>query len=89
MVKGKPWTPATLPGAVGGMTGVGVTFLEDTFASPQANPRHRLHQRAAQAVLKALLTAQLHGPQRPDAGRRGKLRAGFRLCRSPPRFRGT
>jgi serine/threonine protein kinase/formylglycine-generating enzyme required for sulfatase activity/tetratricopeptide (TPR) repeat protein len=54
MVKGKPWTPATLR-AVGGMTGVGVTFLEDTFASPQANPRHRLHQRAAQAVLKALL----------------------------------
>jgi serine/threonine protein kinase len=54
MVKGKSWTPATLR-AVGGMTGVGVTFLEDTFASPQANPRHRLHQRAAQAVLKALL----------------------------------
>src|SRR5262249_36155767 len=27
MVKGKPWTPATLK-AVGGMEGVGVTFLE-------------------------------------------------------------
>ena len=32
MVKGKPWTPATLR-AVGGMDGVGVTFLEETFSS--------------------------------------------------------
>jgi serine/threonine protein kinase/formylglycine-generating enzyme required for sulfatase activity len=54
MVKGKPWTPTTLK-AVGGMAGIGVTFLEETFASAHANPRHRLHQRAAQAVLKALL----------------------------------
>jgi formylglycine-generating enzyme required for sulfatase activity/tetratricopeptide (TPR) repeat protein len=54
MVKGRPWTPASL-GAVGGTAGVGVTFLEETFASPQANPRHRLHQKAAQAVLKALM----------------------------------
>ena len=30
MVKGKPWTPATLKG-VGGTEGVGVTFLEETF----------------------------------------------------------
>jgi serine/threonine protein kinase len=54
MVKGKPWTLATLR-AVGGTEGVGVTFLEETFSSPQANPQHRLHQKAAQAVLKALL----------------------------------
>ncbi len=54
MVKGKPWTPATLR-EVGGTRGVGVTFLEETFSSPQANPKHRLHQKAAQAVLKALL----------------------------------
>jgi serine/threonine protein kinase/formylglycine-generating enzyme required for sulfatase activity len=54
MVKGKPWTPATLRD-VGGTEGVGVTFLEETFSSAQANPRHRLHQKAAQAVLKALL----------------------------------
>jgi formylglycine-generating enzyme required for sulfatase activity len=54
MVKGTPWTPATLR-AVGGTRGVGVTFLEETFASAQANPKHRLHQKAAQAVLKALL----------------------------------
>jgi formylglycine-generating enzyme required for sulfatase activity len=54
MVKGKPWAPATLR-AVGGTEGVGLTFLEETFASPQANPKHRLHQQAAQAVLKTLL----------------------------------
>ena len=54
MVKGKPWTPATLR-EVGGAAGVGVTFLEETFISPQANPRHRMHQKPAQAVLKALL----------------------------------
>ena len=54
MVKGKPWTPATLR-EVGGTEGVGVTFLEETFSSPQANPKHRLHQKAAQAVLKALM----------------------------------
>jgi serine/threonine protein kinase/formylglycine-generating enzyme required for sulfatase activity len=54
MAKGKPWTPATLR-EVGGAEGVGLTFLEETFSSPQANPRHRLHQKAAQSVLKALL----------------------------------
>jgi len=54
MVKGKPWTPASLR-EVGGTAGVGVTFLEETFSSPQANPKHRLHQKAAQAVLKKLL----------------------------------
>ena len=54
MVKGKPWTPAVLR-EVGGTEGVGVTFLEETFSSTQANPKHRLHQKAAQAVLKSLL----------------------------------
>src|SRR5205085_8147186 len=54
MVKGKPWTIAALQ-EVGGTEGVGVTFLEETFSSEKANPKHRLHQKAAQAVLKALL----------------------------------
>jgi eukaryotic-like serine/threonine-protein kinase len=54
MVKGKPWTPATLQ-AVGGMEGVGVTFLEETFVASTAPPQHHLHQSAAQGVLKALL----------------------------------
>jgi formylglycine-generating enzyme required for sulfatase activity len=67
MVKGKQWTPATLK-EVGGAEGVGVAFLEETFSAATAPPPHRLHQRAAQAVLKALL---------PDAGTeiKGHLRA--------------
>ena len=48
MVKGKPWTPATLK-EVGGTEGVGVTFLEETFAAATAPPQHRSHQKAAQA----------------------------------------
>src|SRR5215470_16320175 len=54
MLKGRPWTPASLK-EVGGTEGVGVTFLEEMFAAPTANPKHRLHQKAARAVLKALL----------------------------------
>ena len=54
MVKGKPWTPATLR-EVGGMDGVGVRFLEETFSSTRSNPEHRYHQKAAQLVLKSLL----------------------------------
>jgi hypothetical protein len=54
MVKGRSWTPATLRD-VGGTQGVGVTFLDETFSASAAPPEHRLHQKAAQAVLKALL----------------------------------
>jgi serine/threonine protein kinase/formylglycine-generating enzyme required for sulfatase activity len=54
MVKGKAWVPATLR-AVGGTEGIGVTFLEETFAASTAPPEHRLHQNAARAVLQALL----------------------------------
>ena len=54
MVKGKPWTPATLK-QVGGTEGVGLTFLEETFSDSTAPPEHRLHQKAAQAVLKGLI----------------------------------
>jgi serine/threonine protein kinase/formylglycine-generating enzyme required for sulfatase activity len=54
MVKGRPWTPATLR-EVGGAEGIGVTFLEETFSVSTAPPEHRLHQRAARAVLKPLL----------------------------------
>jgi formylglycine-generating enzyme required for sulfatase activity len=54
MVKERLWTTQTLR-EIGGTEGVGVTFLEATFTSPLTNPKHRLHQKAAQAVLKALL----------------------------------
>ena len=54
MMKGRPWTPASLQ-EVGGTSGVGVAFLDETFTSKTAPPTHRLHAKAAQAVLKALL----------------------------------
>ncbi len=50
MVKGRPWSPATLK-EVGGTQGIGVAFLEETFRSAAL----RSHQKAAQGVLKALL----------------------------------
>jgi eukaryotic-like serine/threonine-protein kinase len=54
MMKGRPWTPLALR-EVGGTDGIGVTFLEETFSASAASPGHRLHQKAARAVLKALL----------------------------------
>src|SRR5439155_22361443 len=42
MVKAKPWTPATIK-EVGGMEGIGVTFLEDIFSAAVAEYEHRLH----------------------------------------------
>ncbi|MGO9919135.1 MAG: protein kinase domain-containing protein [Isosphaeraceae bacterium] len=74
MVKGKPWIPATLR-EVGGTEGVGVTFLEETFSAATAPPEHRLHQQAAQAVLKALL---------PQAGSdiKGRMRSESELLQA-------
>src|SRR5271157_394191 len=54
MLKGKPWTAETLK-QVGGAEGVGVTFLEETFSARTAPPSYRIHQKAAQAGLRALL----------------------------------
>lgn len=39
MLKGKPWTPATLKD-VGGVEGIGTTFLEETFSASTAPPKH-------------------------------------------------
>jgi serine/threonine protein kinase/formylglycine-generating enzyme required for sulfatase activity len=55
MVKDLPWTRSTLR-SLGGIEGVGVAFLEQTFSGPIANPAHRRHQQAARAVLKSLLS---------------------------------
>jgi len=54
MMKNRPWTPGELK-LVGGTTGIGVTYLDETFTSAAANPEHRLHQKAARGVLNALL----------------------------------
>ncbi|MBN2473961.1 MAG: SUMF1/EgtB/PvdO family nonheme iron enzyme [Pirellulales bacterium] len=63
MVKNRPWTPATLR-RVGGLEGLGVAFLEESFGARTANPQHRFHQQAARAVLQGLLpdhTADIKG----------------------------
>src|SRR5262249_49343028 len=67
MLKGKPWGTATLED-VGGTEGVGLTFLEETFASASLRSR----QKPAQAVLKALL---------PDTGTdiKGQMRSEVEL----------
>ncbi len=54
MVRSKEWTPATWK-AVGGMEGVGMTFLEEKICSATASPALRRHQEAAQAILRELL----------------------------------
>ena len=54
MMKSKTWNLSTLR-HVGGTKGVGVTFLEETFSASTAPPEHRLHLKAAQAVLESLL----------------------------------
>ncbi len=54
MMKGKTWEASSLKN-MGGTTGVGVQFLDETFHSATASPEHRLHEQAARAVLKALL----------------------------------
>jgi hypothetical protein len=40
---------------LGGVEGIGVNFLEETFSSRTANPAYRLHENASRGVLKALL----------------------------------
>ncbi|MFM9965195.1 MAG: protein kinase domain-containing protein [Planctomycetaceae bacterium] len=54
MVKSKPWTPQTLQ-AIGGVAGVGVAFLEETFSASNAPKPFQTHQVAVRGVLKALL----------------------------------
>ena len=54
MMKDKAWVPKTLT-EVGGTQGICGSFLEETFNVPTAPPEHRKHQKAARAVLNALL----------------------------------
>ncbi len=50
----RSWTRKELE-LVGGVEGIVVRFLEETFESQYADPRYRRHQKAVQSVLKALL----------------------------------
>jgi serine/threonine protein kinase len=67
MIRGRPWTPATLR-EVGGAKGIGVLFLEEALGVRAAQPEHRRHNEAARAVLAALL------PE-PGSNIRGAMRS--------------
>ena len=54
MMKSRSWTPESLR-QVGGVEGLGVTFLEETFEAKTAPPECRLHQEAARCVLGSML----------------------------------
>jgi len=54
MFRGRDWTPEALR-QVGGITGVGTTFLDESFSSGLADVRYRRHQQAALYVLGELL----------------------------------
>lgn len=65
MLRTKPWSRSSLR-AAGGAEGIGVKFLEETFASPE----HRRHQEAAMRILDALLPgsgAEIKGHMRSRA----------------------
>jgi serine/threonine protein kinase/formylglycine-generating enzyme required for sulfatase activity len=54
LIKGKPWTQSALQRA-GGAAGLGVTFLEDTFAAKSAPEAHKRHKDAASRLFARLL----------------------------------
>ena len=68
VVRKRPWTPATLRD-LGGIEGIGMTFIEEAFDVRTSPPSHRVHRDAAQSVLQSLLptpASVLRGGSRPD-----------------------
>lgn len=66
------WDPDTLK-KLGGMSGIGVTYLKQSFDSPSAPPASRSCRKAAQKILRALLPA-------PGAVIRGVVRSATALA---------
>ncbi|QDT08891.1 bifunctional serine/threonine-protein kinase/formylglycine-generating enzyme family protein [Planctomycetes bacterium K23_9] len=54
MMKGRPWTPAALQ-QLGGSSGVGIRFLDQTFGDRTSHVNHRTIETQARSVLSALL----------------------------------
>ncbi len=54
MMKARPWSTAALH-EVGGVAGVGTTFLEEMFSARHAPIQHRQHQDGVRGLLAALL----------------------------------
>ena len=86
MMKGKPWTPATLQrGRRHRRASASPSWKRPSVAST-APPEHRLHQKAAQAVLKALLARERHRHQGADEITPG-IAGSIRLCEPPQGLR--
>lgn len=84
MMKSRAWVPDSLH-EVGGVGGVGETFLEETFAAKTAPPSHRIHEKAVRGVLKALLPEEgtdIKGSMRPA----DKLREAAEYLHKPKHF---
>lgn len=56
MMKSRPWVLASLQ-LLGGVKGVGVSMLDETFNSQTAPLPYRVHEEAIRRVLKSLLPA--------------------------------
>jgi serine/threonine protein kinase/formylglycine-generating enzyme required for sulfatase activity len=84
MIKERTWVPETLT-AIGGMEGIGVAFLEDSFSSAAALPQHRMHQQAARAVLRSLLSEGV-GTIKGDRRSRAELLAASGYGDHPAKF---
>ena len=68
LFQGKPWDLKTLE-KVGGVEGVGVLFMEETFSADKAPAENRYHQKAVRSVLNALLPepgSKIKGRMRSD-----------------------
>ena len=68
LFQGKPWDLKTLEKA-GGVEGVGVLFMEETFSADKAPAENRYHQKAVRSVLNTLLPepgSKIKGRMRSD-----------------------
>lgn len=84
LMKDRDWTLASLL-EIGGASGVGLRFLEDTFSTRSAVPERRVIEKPARILLQALLPEpgteiKGHLRSRPD------LAAATGLAESSPRF---
>ena len=84
MFKDRDWTRDELK-KVGGVQGVGETFLESTFGTESRSKKYQLQKTAAQAVLSELLPetgTDIRGSMKPEAD----LRRAANLENRPERF---
>lgn len=84
LMKSREWTPRTIR-EVGGIDGLGVTFLDETFCSRAAHPEHRRQAAAARAVLAALLP-EADDVIRAQGRSHDELLVASGLCSDPDAF---